>query len=91
MAVKPGDRVGEIKKLENMVIPTTDTVVETAKPVSILKKTKHNYERTEIVDTNGTPAKVIFTTDTDSDDSAICLKNDNECPPSLDLAPAPGR
>ena len=74
----------------NMVVPQADTVVETAMPLSILKKTKHNYDWTDIVDTYGTPAKVIFLTDTDSDDSAICFKNDTECPPSLDLAPAPG-
>ena len=73
-----------------MEVSTTDTIVETAKPVLILKKTKHNHDRTDKVDTNGTPAKVIFSTDTDSDDSAICLNNDNECPPSLDMAPAPG-
>ena len=82
MVVPGRDRVVKIEKIENMEVHTTDTVVETVKPVSILKKTKHDYDRTELVDTNGTPAKVIFTTDTDSDDSAICLKND--------LAPIPG-
>ena len=56
--------------------------------MSILKIIKHNYDRTEIVDTNGTYAKVIFTADPDSDDSAICLKTEHL--PCLDLAPAPG-
>ena len=73
------------------MVPGPDPMVETAKPVSILKKTKHTYERTEKEDTNGTLTKVMFSTDVDSDDSAICLENENECPPSLDMAPAPGR
>ena len=46
-----------------------------------------NYDRTEIVDTNGTYAKVIFTADPDSDVS-LCLKTEHL--PSIDLAPAPG-
>ena len=46
-----------------------------------------NYDRTEIVDTNGTYAKVIFTADPDSDVS-LCLKTEHL--PSIDLTPAPG-
>ena len=84
MVVPDTDTLVETVKLENIEVPADDTVVKTSEPVSILR------ERGENVDANVTPAKVIFSTDTDSDDSAICLKNDTVCPPSLDKAPAPG-